>query len=154
MNLDTTYLGLALPHPFICGASPLVDDLDNVRRLEDAGAAAIVMNSLFEEQITQDAMATWFVDELVDEPAPETLAFFPASSALGRGPDEYLEHLQRVKRAVAVPVIFTYAPRSSVDGRYQMRRSARTFTESTGIDFWIEKPRLAVNPLGTMITSE
>ncbi|MDQ1349666.1 MAG: hypothetical protein QG573_3047 [Acidobacteriota bacterium] len=105
MNLDTTYLGLALPHPFICGASPLVDDLDNVRRLEDAGAAAIVMNSLFEEQITHDAMSAWFADELVDEPAPETLAFFPESSALGRGPDDYLEHLRQVKRAVAVPII-------------------------------------------------
>ena len=105
MNLDTTYLGLALPHPFICGASPLVDDLDNVRRLEDAGAAAIVMNSLFEEQITHDAMSAWFADELPDEPPPEALAFFPESSALGRGPDAYLEHLRRVKRAVAVPII-------------------------------------------------
>ena len=57
MNLDTTYLGLTLPHPFVAGASPLVDDLDNVRRLEDAGAAAIVMGSLFEEQITHDAMS-------------------------------------------------------------------------------------------------
>ena len=105
MNLDTTYLGLTLPHPFICGASPLVDDLDNVRRLEDAGAAAIVMNSLFEEQITHDAMSAWFADELPDEPPPEALAFFPESSALGRGPDAYLEHLRRVKRAVAVPII-------------------------------------------------
>ena len=105
MNLDSTYLGLALPHPFVSGASPLVDDLDNVRRLEDAGAAAIVMNSLFEEQITYDAMSAWFADELLDEPTPETLAFFPDASPLGSGPDDYLDHLRRVKRAVAVPVI-------------------------------------------------
>ncbi len=57
MNLDTTYLGLDLPHPFIAGASPLVDDLDNVRRLEDAGAAAIVMSSLFEEQIVHEQLS-------------------------------------------------------------------------------------------------
>ena len=64
MSLETTYLGLRLPHPFIAGASPLVDDLDTVRRLEDAGAAAIVMNSLFEEQITHLQMATFFDTEL------------------------------------------------------------------------------------------
>ena len=56
MDLATRYLGLTLPHPFVCGASPLSADLDTVLRLEDAGAAAIVMHSLFEEQIVQDAM--------------------------------------------------------------------------------------------------
>ena len=58
MDLSTTYLGFRLPHPFVPGASPLVDDLDTVRRLEDAGAAAIVMHSLFEEQITREQVAT------------------------------------------------------------------------------------------------
>jgi len=105
MNLDTTYLGLALPHPFISGASPLVDELDTVRRLEDAGAAAIVMSSLFEEQIIHERMATFFADELRGETSPETLSYFPDSSPLGRGPDDYLEHLRRVKQAVSVPVI-------------------------------------------------
>ena len=57
MNLATTYLRLALPHPLMPGASPLVDDLDMVRRLEDAGAAAIVMHSLFEEQINAEEQA-------------------------------------------------------------------------------------------------
>ena len=58
MDLSTTYLGLDLPHPLMPGASPLVDDLDTVRRLEDAGAAAIVMHSLFEEQIGREQLAT------------------------------------------------------------------------------------------------
>jgi dihydroorotate dehydrogenase (fumarate) len=58
MDLSTTYLGLHLPHPFMPGASPLVDDFDLVRRLEDAGAAAIVMHSLFEEQLTGEQLAT------------------------------------------------------------------------------------------------
>src|SRR4051812_43962620 len=59
MNLATTYLGLKLAHPLISGASPLVDDLDMVRRLEDAGVAAITMHSLFEEQLAEEEAATW-----------------------------------------------------------------------------------------------
>ena len=57
MDLSTTYLGFTLPHPFMPGASPLVDDLDTVRCLEDAGAAAIVMHSLFEEQLIGEQLA-------------------------------------------------------------------------------------------------
>jgi len=83
----------------------LVDDLDTVRRLEDAGASAIVMNSLFEEQITHDEMATFFDTELHGESSPEAGSYFPESSGLAAGPDGYLEHLRRVKDAVAVPVI-------------------------------------------------
>ena len=56
MNLATTYLGLPLAHPLVPGASPLADDLDMVRRLEDAGAAAIVMRSLFEEQVAMESL--------------------------------------------------------------------------------------------------
>jgi dihydroorotate dehydrogenase (fumarate) len=82
MDLSTRYLGIHLPHPLMSGASPLVDDLDMVRRLEDAGAAAIVMHSLFEEQIEGKRV-------------PEALL----------GPDAYLEQLGRIKRSVHVPVI-------------------------------------------------
>ncbi len=105
MDLETRYLGLRLAHPFVAGASPLVDDLDMVRRLEDAGAAAIVMNSLFEEQITHDEMATFFDTELHGDSSPEAGSYFPESSGLAAGPDGYLEHLRRVKAAVGVPVI-------------------------------------------------
>jgi dihydroorotate dehydrogenase (fumarate) len=77
MDLTTRYLGLTLAHPFMPGASPLDDDLDTVIRLEDAGASAIVMHSLFEEEIARYAPAT----------------------------DRYLERLMRIKRRVAVPVI-------------------------------------------------
>lgn len=104
MSLETTYLGLRLPHPFIAGASPLVDDLDTVRRLEDAGAAAIVMNSLFEEQITHLQMATFFDTELHGESTAEARTYFPESSHLALGPENYLEHLRKVKQAVSVPV--------------------------------------------------
>jgi dihydroorotate dehydrogenase (fumarate) len=77
MDLTTRYLGLTLPHPFMPGASPLTEDLDMVARLEDAGAAAIVMHSLFEEEILTYTSK----------------------------PDDYLEQLLRIKQRVRVPVI-------------------------------------------------
>lgn len=63
MNLKTTYLGKSLPHPLIVGAGPLTDDLDTVRELEDAGASALVLRSLFEEEITGEQMAAFFSSE-------------------------------------------------------------------------------------------
>src|SRR4029079_8270773 len=77
MDLTTTYLGLQLPHPFMRGASPLDEDLDMVMRLEDAGAPAIVMHSLFEEDV----------------------------AVYGDAPDRYLEHLLRIRRRTGLPVI-------------------------------------------------
>ena len=84
MKLRTRYLGLELAHPFMPGASPLADTLDSVRQLEDAGASAIVMRSLFEEQILRERFG---------------------SSGFTFGPDTYLEQLRRIKAAVSVPVI-------------------------------------------------
>src|SRR6516162_3689249 len=105
MNLATRYLGLSLPHPFFPGASPLADDLDMVRRLEDAGAAAIVMRSLFEEQISQQQMAMHQYTDVHRECFAEAASFFPEPEEYRLGPDEYLEQLQRIKRAVDLPVI-------------------------------------------------
>ena len=105
MDLSTTYLGLTLPHPIMPGSSPLSDDLDTVRRLEDAGAAAIVMRSLFEEQIVGEELATYLAHEAASESHPEALSYMPEPSRLSLGTGEYLEHLQRVKAAVAIPVI-------------------------------------------------
>src|SRR5450756_733372 len=75
MDLTTRYLGLTLPHPFMPGASPMVDDMDLVRRLEDAGAAAIVMHSLFEEQITREEVGTIRQMEIVSGSYPEALTY-------------------------------------------------------------------------------
>lgn len=105
MDLSTTWLGLALPHPLMPGASPLVDDLDVVRRLEDAGAAAIVMHSLFEEQITREQMSTFHATESHAESFAEATSYFPTPAELVLGPDEYLAQLRRVREAVSVPVI-------------------------------------------------
>jgi dihydroorotate dehydrogenase (fumarate) len=105
MDLSTTYLGLPLPHPLMPGASPLVDDLDLVRRLEDAGAAAIVMHSLFEEQIVGEQMAWDEVVEWASDSQPEAADYLPDPEEFALGPQEYLEQIARIKKAVRVPVI-------------------------------------------------
>ncbi|MFQ5527023.1 MAG: dihydroorotate dehydrogenase-like protein [Thermoanaerobaculia bacterium] len=105
MDLKTTYLGLELKHPFMPGASPLADDLDSVRRLEDAGAAAITMRSLFEEQIEHEQMAT---AAFLDEPAnsfAEAASYLPAPTEFALGPEEYLNQVRQIHEAVDVPVI-------------------------------------------------
>ncbi len=105
MDLSTTYLGLKLAHPVMPGACPLADDLDGVRRLEDAGAAAIVLRSLFEEQIAREQMSTFMHTAPHGESFAEALSYFPSAEGFVMGPDEYLEHLRKVKAAVKVPVI-------------------------------------------------
>lgn len=105
MDLSTTYLGLELPHPFMPGASPLVNDIDEVRRLEDAGAAAIVMHSLFEEQITREQIGTIHNMEMHNEAFAEALSYFPEPEQYRLGPEEYLEQVRKVKEAVDLPVI-------------------------------------------------
>ncbi len=105
MDLSTTYLGLPLRHPLITGASPLVDSLDLVRRLEDAGAAAITMHSLFEEQLTAESEATWHNIDAHGEANAEAVSYFPEPDEFALGPDRYLEQLRHIKAAVDVPVI-------------------------------------------------
>jgi dihydroorotate dehydrogenase (fumarate) len=105
MDLSTTYLGFELPHPLMPGAGPMADDLDTVRRLEDAGAAAIVMRSLFEEQIAFEEAATFAVTEAHGYSQGEASTYFPPPDAFALGPDDYLEQIRRIKEAVGVPVI-------------------------------------------------
>jgi dihydroorotate dehydrogenase (fumarate) len=105
MDLSTTYLGLSLPHPLMPGASPLVDDLDMVKRLEDAGAAGIVMHSLFEEQITGERAQTLRQIETHANSFTEAPSYFPDRPGLSVGPEPYLEQIRRIKATVHVPVI-------------------------------------------------
>jgi dihydroorotate dehydrogenase (fumarate) len=87
------------------GASPLVDDLDTVKRLEDAGASAIVMHSLFEEQITREQLASVRNILAHENSFAEALSYFPRVDEYALGPDRYLEQIQRIKAMVGVPVI-------------------------------------------------
>jgi len=105
MDLSTTYLGFELPHPLMPGASPLVDDLDVVRRLEDAGAAAIVMHSLFEEQLTGESLGAMEHRDAHADSFGEALSFHPHSVEYSLGPEEYLEQVRAIREAVGVPVI-------------------------------------------------
>ena len=105
MDLTTEYLGFKLPHPFMPGASPLADTLDGVRRLEDAGAAAIVLRSLFEEQLLQEQLVTHRYTDFHRDTFPEAGSFLPEPELFHLGPDSYLEHLRKVRAAVKVPVI-------------------------------------------------
>ena len=105
MKLSTTYLGLRLPNPLMPGASPMTDQLDWVKRLEDAGAAAIVLRSLFEEQITHEQQGMVHHMEVHDESFAEALSYFPKPDDFRFGPVQYLEQIRKVKAAVKIPVI-------------------------------------------------
>ena len=104
MDLSTTYLGMRLPHPLIVGAGPLGDDLDVVKALEDAGAAMLVLRSLYEEEITNEQMDSFFFAESQTDSFAEASSFEP-ESVISLGPDEYLEHLRLIKGAVGIPVM-------------------------------------------------
>ncbi|OFW05797.1 MAG: dihydroorotate dehydrogenase [Acidobacteria bacterium RIFCSPLOWO2_02_FULL_67_36] len=105
MDLSTTYLGLKLKHPLMPGASPLADDLGSVRRLEDAGASAIVLRSLFEEQITRERLADEMHVRAHEHAFAEALTYLPSPDEFVFGPDRYLEQVRRIKEMVGVPVI-------------------------------------------------
>jgi dihydroorotate dehydrogenase (fumarate) len=104
-NLSTNYLGLPLRSPFVIGASPLSDNLENLAVLERAGAGAVVMHSLFEEQLSRETAAASALTEMTSNSYGEALSYFPASSDYTLGPDEYLEQIANLKSALTIPVI-------------------------------------------------
>jgi dihydroorotate dehydrogenase (fumarate) len=105
VDLSTTYLGLALKNPLVASASPLSDKVESVQKLEQAGVSAVVMYSLFEEQITQESLR---LDEDLTrgtESFAEALSYFPNAGRYSVGPETYLEHLRALKEAVDIPII-------------------------------------------------
>jgi dihydroorotate dehydrogenase (fumarate) len=105
MNLTTNYLGMCLKNPIVASSSPLSHNLDSIRRLEDAGAAAVVMYSLFEEQITFDS---YYIDYHLThgtDSYAEALSYFPEMQGYNVWPDEYMNLIRRAKEAVDIPVI-------------------------------------------------
>ena len=105
MDLSTTYLGFKLAHPLIPGASPLSGTLGGARQLEDAGAPMIVLHSLFEEQIKAEQIATNRSIDAGEDSFGEALSYLPKQQVFNLGPEEYLEHIAKVKKAVSVPVV-------------------------------------------------
>ena len=104
-DLSTEYLGLTLKNPLVVSASPLCQSIDNIRRMEDAGAGAVVLHSLFEEQITLESRELdRFLSEGTESFA-EALSYFPDVTNYNMGPEGYLEHIQQAKAAVKIPII-------------------------------------------------
>jgi dihydroorotate dehydrogenase (fumarate) len=105
IDLSTTYLGLTLASPLVASSSPLCESLDNLRRMEDAGAAAVVLHSLFEEQLALESHGLDRALAAGSESNPETSSYFPDLRSYNLGPDGYLDHLRKAKGALGIPVI-------------------------------------------------
>jgi dihydroorotate dehydrogenase (fumarate) len=105
MDLTTTYLGMTLRSPLVASASPLSEEIDNIKRLEDAGAAAVVLYSLFEEQLSLERYELHHHLTYGTESFAESLTYFPEPETFHLGPEEYLNHIHRAKLAVNVPII-------------------------------------------------
>jgi dihydroorotate dehydrogenase (fumarate) len=104
-DLTTTYMGIELKNPIVPSASPLSAELDNIKRMADAGAGAVTLHSLFEEQIETEAEALAYYLERGTETYREALSYFPPMQEYRREPDEYVEHIRKAKEAVDIPII-------------------------------------------------
>src|SRR5262245_31757221 len=105
MDLSTKYLGLRLRTPLVAAASPLSEHVDTIRQMEDAGVSAVVLHSLFEEQLRQDREELVHHLEHGTYSTPEALTYFPEPEEFRLGPEEYLNHIANVKQAVHIPII-------------------------------------------------
>jgi dihydroorotate dehydrogenase (fumarate) len=105
MDLSTTYLGLKLKNPIVPSASPLSKSIDKIKEMEDAGASAIVMYSLFEEQLTHEALELHHYTSITKDQNAEATSYFPEADEYYLGPEEYLEQIRKAKEAVNIPVI-------------------------------------------------
>ncbi len=105
MDLTSSYLGLPLRSPIVPSASPLTASIDNIRRMEDAGAGAVVLPSLFEEQVTYESRSLDHFLSYGSESSAEALSYFPKADDYRIGPDEYLDTIRQAKQAVGLPII-------------------------------------------------
>ena len=105
MDLSTTYLGLKLRNPIVPSAGPLSTNIDNIKAMEDAGAGAVVLYSLFEEEIEHDALELNHYTWVHTDSFPEAQSFFPVPYDIKIGGEEYLNHVRKVKESVNIPVI-------------------------------------------------
>lgn len=105
MDLSTKYLGLKLRTPLVPAASPLSEDISKIKEMEDAGASAVVLYSLFEEQLRRESAELAYNLEQGTFSTPEALTYFPEPEEFRLGPEEYLQHIERAKKAVDIPII-------------------------------------------------
>ncbi len=105
MNLKTNYLGMELKNPLVVSANPLSESIDNIKKMEDAGAAAVVLYSLFEEQLTLEQKSLHYHTTQGTESFAEALSYFPEPDEYKLGPDEYIKHIMKAKESVDIPII-------------------------------------------------
>ncbi len=105
MDLSTTYCGLKLRSPLVPSASPLTKEVDDLKRMEEAGAGAVVLPSVFEEQLRAESAELDHALTQGTESFAEALSYFPQVGEFRHGPEDYLEHIQRAKAAIKIPVI-------------------------------------------------
>ncbi|MFZ2325191.1 MAG: dihydroorotate dehydrogenase-like protein [Ignavibacteriaceae bacterium] len=105
MDITTTYLGLKLKSPIVCSAGPLSEKISNIREMEDAGAGAVVLYSIFEEQIEHEQLELYHHTSDHSESFAEATSYFPEPFEFKLGPDEYLNHIRKAKEAVNIPII-------------------------------------------------
>ena len=105
MDISTKYLGMQLRTPLVASASPLSHEISGIRSLEDAGASAVVLYSLFEEQLHKEALELELHLNAGTESFAESITYFPHSSEFHTGPEEYLNHVRKAKDAVNIPII-------------------------------------------------
>ena len=105
MNLITNYLGLELKNPIVPSAGPLSHEIGNIKAMEDAGAAAVVLYSLFEEEIEHESLELYHHTTANQESSAEAIDYFPEPFDFKVGPDKYLEHIRKAKEAVDIPII-------------------------------------------------
>ena len=105
MDLSTTYMGMALKNPLVVSASPLSEEISNIKKMEDSGASAVVLYSLFEEQLNMEQRELHYHTVSGTESFAESLSYFPEPEEYKLGPEEYLNHISKAKEAVSMPVI-------------------------------------------------
>ena len=136
MQTDTSYLGFRLPHPFIAGASPLGYRIDTVRRLEDAGCAAVVLHSLFEEQITLESEGRVAGISVRDHDFSDIFAEFPSPDEYPLSPDQYADHIRKLKAAVTIPVIASLNATTMEGWTYYSRLMAEAGADAVEADLY------------------
>jgi dihydroorotate dehydrogenase (fumarate) len=150
VDLSTTYLGLNLRNPLVASASPLSEDLGNLRKMEDAGASAVVFHSLFEEQINLESHELDRFLGAGTESFPESLTYLPELNWYNRGPDGYLEHLYRAKRATEIPVIASLNGASTGGWTKYARKMEQAGADALELNIYF----VAANPEMTSIEVE
>ena len=113
MDITTTYLGLKLKSPIVTSAGPVSQDISDIREIEDAGAGAVVLYSLFEEQIEHEALELDYHTSVHDESFAEATSYLPQPFEFKLGPEEYLNHIRKAKESVNIPIIASLNGKSS-----------------------------------------